>query len=115
MKKVVLTLMLTAAMVLTMSATVFAEIGSFVESPSANQAPELVSSSNSSEDCESEIVIASYGDRHLIDEEGRQEIEKAYNRQKKKIKTCKRNSMTYRMDSTYTLKMEESHLLVNKK
>ena len=79
MKKVVLTLMLTVAMVLTMSATVFAELGSFVESPSANQAPELVSSSNSSEECEADIVITSYGDRHLLDEEGRNEIESAYN------------------------------------
>ena len=68
-----LSLVLVAAMSTTMLAT-----GAFVSSPSGNPAPELVAGTNSSEDCESELVITAYGDRADLSEEARQAMEAVY-------------------------------------
>jgi uncharacterized ion transporter superfamily protein YfcC len=68
-----LSLVLVAAMSTTMLAA-----GAFVSSPSGNPAPELVAGTNSSEDCESELVITAYGDRANLSEEARQVMEAVY-------------------------------------
>ena len=50
--------------------------GSFVTSPSANQAPELISAEN--EKCDAEIVITAYANRAQLPDDKRQALENAY-------------------------------------
>lgn len=66
-------------MLMTMSVTVFAEPGHFLQSPSKNSAPVLIEGTNESEDCTAEIVVTPYSERQTHDDEKRAEIEKAYN------------------------------------
>lgn len=76
MKKILIVLLLTVVAVI-MSISAFADTGAFVQSPSANMAPEIVS--GDSEDKEDvELVITSYADRGDLPEEAREAIEKAY-------------------------------------
>ena len=76
MKKILMVLLLTVVAV-SMSISAFADTGAFVQSPSANMAPEIVS--GDSEDKEDvELVITSYADRGDLPEEAREAIEKAY-------------------------------------
>lgn len=76
MKKI-LTVLLLAVVALSMSVSAFADTGSFVQSPSANTAPELVSGSSEDKE-EVAIIITAYGDRGDLSEEDRQILEKAY-------------------------------------
>lgn len=78
MKKL-LTVVIAIAMMLTMAITAFANPGSFVDSPSKNKAPELVEGTNKDAECDANIVVTAYGDRHLMSEDDRLDIEKAYN------------------------------------
>ena len=65
-------------MIFVFSISAFAELGKFIESPSNNPAPELISAENESEDCVSRLIITAYIDRAELSEEARQKIEKAY-------------------------------------
>lgn len=56
----------------------FATTGGFISSPSGKPAPELVEGTNTSEDCEAEIIVTSYADRNDLPEEARQKLEEAY-------------------------------------
>ena len=76
MKKLV-ALCLTLVLTLSMSVSVLAAPGAFVASPSGNTAPELVSFI-APEDCEAELKVVSYADRHLLDAEIRLALEEAY-------------------------------------
>ncbi len=72
MKKVlILTLILALSLTLTAMAA-------FVSSPSGKQAPELISAENENGDCEAELVITHYSDRHTLDEATLQKLEEAY-------------------------------------
>ena len=76
MKKILIVLLLTVVAV-SMSISAFADTGAFVQSPSVNMAPEIVS--GDSEDKEDvDLVITSYADRGDLPEEARDAIEKAY-------------------------------------
>ncbi len=77
MKKIILTCVVIVIAV-SMSFSAFAATGGFISSPSGKKAPELISFSNSSDDCEAEIIITAYGDRHELSEESRKQIEEAY-------------------------------------
>lgn len=77
MKKV-LAICLALVMLATISVTAFAELGGFVASPSGNQAPELISGTNESEDCEAGLVITAYGKKSELPEETRKKLEEAY-------------------------------------
>ncbi len=77
MKKI-MTVCLALVMLLSMSLTAFAVDGGFLESPSLNLAPRLRSFTVDSEECEAEIIITPYSQRHTLDEESQDEIEAAY-------------------------------------
>lgn len=77
MKKV-FTLCLTLIMVMTMSITAFAAPGAFVESPSGNAAPQLISFSNLNANCTADLTVTSYADRNSLSESDRQKFENAY-------------------------------------
>ncbi len=53
--------------------------GSFVSSPSGNEAPEIVSVEYGEGSCEPKIVVTPYSDREELDEEREQDMEDAYN------------------------------------
>ena len=76
MKKLV-ALCLTIVMALSLSVSALAAPGAFVASPSGNTAPELVSFITP-EDCEADMKVVSYADRHLLDAEIRLALEEAY-------------------------------------
>jgi hypothetical protein len=76
--KNILIVCIVLAMVASMSIAVFATPGAFVKSPSQNPAPELIKGENTSEDCESQILITAYGDRDKLTAEQRQKLEAAY-------------------------------------
>ena len=71
-------ILLTIVAVLTLAVSAVADNGGFVESPSNNDTPEVVDSSNESEDCDAEIVIYSYSDRSKLSEDKQKAIEEAY-------------------------------------
>lgn len=77
MKKV-LAICLMIIFVLSTSVTAFAAVGGFVSSPSGNRAPELIDSSNESDDCVSEPIITPYSERDTLSEKHSEEMEKAY-------------------------------------
>ena len=56
----------------------FAAPGSFVQSPSRNEGPQLVGSDNESEDCEAKLVITPYKDRNTLPEKTLNELETVY-------------------------------------
>lgn len=76
MKKV-FAVCLALAMMVSMSVTAFAKNGGFVSSPSANQAPELISYKNESSGCVARIVINSYSSTSLTGD-ARVQMDKAY-------------------------------------
>ncbi len=84
MKKL-LAISLAVIMVFCMGFGVFATPGEFVESPSHNKAPTLVSGTSQSEDCMAELIITAFIYRMDLPEELRILIEKAY----KDIANCK--------------------------
>lgn len=71
-------LLLAAVMALTVSVTVFAAPGNFVQSPSNNSGPELVEGKNESEDCTADLVVTPYKDRATLSADKLAEIEKVY-------------------------------------
>lgn len=77
MKKV-LAISLMVLMVVCMSLTAFAAPGEFVQSPSNNGAPALVSAKCSAEGCTAELIITPFIDRDELPEDLRLLIEKAY-------------------------------------
>ena len=84
--KKILTVLVLSVLVLSLTVPTFAaDSGSFVQSPSANQAPELVFGGSEEHECEEPIRIVSYLDREELDDEAKEEIEKAYS----KIKSAK--------------------------
>ena len=76
MKKILMVLLLTVVAI-SMSVSAFADTGAFVKSPSANQAPEIVTG-DSEDKNEVKLVITAYADRSELPEEARGAIEKAY-------------------------------------
>ena len=77
MKKFI-TVLLVFTMVMSLSLAVVAAPGAFQESPSKNQAPELVEFGNESEDCLARIIITAYANRDQLPEDTRKAIEDAY-------------------------------------
>lgn len=77
MKKL-LALCLAIIMVMSIGLTAFAAPGKFVSSPSGNSAPEFIEASNESEDCDADLVITPYSERHTLPEGMRQKFEEAY-------------------------------------
>ncbi len=75
MKKFMITCL---ALVLMMSMSLTAFAAGFVESPSLNPAPTLVSFYVDSEECEADLVITAYSQRSNLSEEGRVTIEGVY-------------------------------------
>ncbi len=78
MKKIML-VCLTAILACGMCLTAFATPGAFVQSPSLNPAPRLISFSVDSEECEAEIKVTPYSQRETLSDEAEAEIEEAYN------------------------------------
>ena len=80
MKKI-LTVIALSLLVFSMTFSVFAaDAGSFIQSPSANQAPELVEGGSDDHDCEESLLITAYADRVDLPEELRKEIEVVYDK-----------------------------------
>ncbi len=77
MKKIII-FCLTLAMLLSMSVSLLAENGGFIQSPSNNQSPELISGENAAEDCLAQILITAYADREKLTDEKRTKLEEAY-------------------------------------
>lgn len=77
MKKV-FAMILAVVMVLTLSVSVCAAPGKFVQSPSHNSAPHLISVVKGSEDCTAELIITPYNERNKLPTELKTLIEKAY-------------------------------------
>lgn len=77
--KRIIALFVTLIFVATMGITVLAGPGSFVSSPSGQSAPILVEAVNEDENCSAWIKITAYADRDSLPDDGRQEIEEAYN------------------------------------
>ena len=77
MKKIFI-VCLTLVMLVSMSLSVCAEVGGFIESPSNNQAPQLIEGTNVSEDCVAQLIISAYADRDDLPEDIREKLEEAY-------------------------------------
>ena len=77
MKKI-LALLLAVVMAFAVSVTVFAGPGQFVQSPSNNNAPELIEGENENEDCTAKLVVTPYKDRKTLPADKLAEIEKVY-------------------------------------
>ncbi len=77
MKKV-LAIILTTVMIFAASISTFAAPGAFLNSPSGNSAPELVSFDFESDDCTANLVITPYSERGDLDDAAKALIEKAY-------------------------------------
>ncbi len=77
MKKVIVILM-AVAMILTLQVTSLAKKGKFVESPSANPAPELVDFDCEPHDCDVSVTITPYALRDTLSDEGQDDMEKAF-------------------------------------
>ncbi len=78
MKKILTILMLSLLVFSLTFSTFAADIGGFLESPSANRAPTLVTGENPDHPCENPLIITSYGDRDQLPEELRKTIEEFY-------------------------------------
>lgn len=78
MKKI-LALIITAAMLLTMSVATFAKSEDFLVSPSKNLTPDLKDYEHEDHDCPGEIVIVGYGDKNTLSDDDKKEFEDAYN------------------------------------
>lgn len=77
MKKI-LAFCLALVMTFVLGITAFAAPGSFVQSPSRNEGPELVESENESADCTAELVVTPYKERNTLPEKALSDIETAY-------------------------------------
>ncbi len=77
MKKIV-SLVLAVLMIATLGLTVFAEDGGFVESPSGNRAPRIISFRPGSDKCTGELVVTAYAERYALEAEDLKAIEAAY-------------------------------------
>lgn len=77
MKKV-LKVCLMLALVISMSANVFAAAGGFVSSPSGNIAPTVVKFEPENADCTAELIVTPYIDRNTLSDDLLTLIEKAY-------------------------------------
>ena len=79
MKKILTVLVLTVLVLsLTFSASAADEVGAFVQSPSANLAPEIIEGDSDEHNCDQDLVITAYADRDKLSEDVRKSIEKAY-------------------------------------
>lgn len=65
-------------MLVSVSLSAFAAPGEFVKSVSLNPAPELVSATSESKDCNADLIITPYIDRASLPKELKELIEKAY-------------------------------------
>ncbi|MBQ8001180.1 MAG: hypothetical protein IJ298_08300 [Ruminococcus sp.] len=77
MKKV-FAICLALVMVFSLSVTVCAAPGSFVNSPSNNNAPVIEEFENESDDCTADLDITSFGDRNSLSDADKKEMEDAY-------------------------------------
>ena len=77
MKKVV-ALLVTFAMLFSLTVVAFADTGAFIESPSKKRAPTLVSFKIGTVGCKGQIVITGYADRASLSADARTAIEAAY-------------------------------------
>lgn len=77
MKKII-TVFLIFTLVMSTVMAIAAAPGKFLESPSTNQAPELISFDSESDDCLSQIIVTAYANRDQLSEESRKAIEDAY-------------------------------------
>ena len=79
--KKILTVIALSLLALSMSLSAFAaDNGSFIQSPSANQAPELVEGGSDDHDCDEPLIITAYADRDQLPEDLRKAIEDVYTR-----------------------------------
>lgn len=74
----ILTILVLSIVALSLSLTAFAEVGGFVQSPSANDAPEVEDSSSEDHDCDDPLIVVPYADRDELSDEARAKLEKAY-------------------------------------
>ena len=78
MKKI-LTVFMLSIIALSLTFSAFADdAGSFIQSPSANQAPDLISGGSDEHDCDQSLIITSYADRDELSAEKREELEAVY-------------------------------------
>ncbi len=77
MKKL-LVICLTVITVMSMSLSVFAAPGKFIQSPTANPDPVIIEITPLSQDCAGELIITSYSKRHTLPDDERAQIEAAY-------------------------------------
>ncbi len=79
--KKILTVIALSLLALSMSLSAFAaDTGSFIQSPTANQAPELVEGGSDDHECDEPLIITAYADRDQLPEELRKDIEAVYDR-----------------------------------
>ena len=79
MKKILTVFMLSIiALSLTFSAFADDAAGSFIQSPSANQAPELIAGGSDEHDCDQSLIITAYADRDGLSAEKKAELEAVY-------------------------------------
>lgn len=76
--KRVLAISLVLAVLACLSITAFADPGSFVNSPSNNNAPEVDKFEPTDDGCTAELIITPYSGRGSLSEEARDRIENAY-------------------------------------
>ena len=76
----ILTVLVLSIVALSLSFSAFAAGGSFVQSPSANDTPEIENSSSEDHECDDSLIIVAYADRSKLSEENRAKLEKAYQR-----------------------------------
>ena len=78
MKKILTVLML-SLLALSLTFSTFAEeAGAFIQSPSANLAPELVEGGSEDHDCDEDLIITAYANRDELPEDLRKELEEVY-------------------------------------
>lgn len=78
MKKV-FSICLALVMVFALSVTVFAAPGSFVNSPSHNDAPVIEDFENEDPNCTADLDVIPFGDRNSLSDAEKKEMEDAYN------------------------------------
>ena len=71
-------IVLTMVLTLALSVSVCAAPGQFVNSPSNNDAPKIISFERNNEDCTAELIITPYAERATLPAELKTLIEKAY-------------------------------------
>ena len=59
-------IIMAVALMLTLSVSVCAAPGQFVQSPSTNSAPTLISVEKDNEDCTADLIITPYSERYLL-------------------------------------------------